>query len=245
MKSDARRILNKFKTAFLVMGITLAGSPAQGKTSENTSEEGHQTEFFVNNESERQTGVKEISLDELVDMSNSREGQNVVSYSTPQEEYAYQNNLVRHERLSRGLPHNSIYEGAYLQRSYHYGVSDKIVYLPKDMELNRYEIRRFNYNNAVELYRECRDVYNPRGKFVYGPGSQYGYGPKGPSVGDVVHEVGRTAREINHVTREIDHTVKEVKRTVREIKGIFNGGKKAPAPRSGSRTGMPRGRRDR
>lgn len=231
MKMDRSRILNKFKTALLVMGITLSGSPAQAKIAEKADNEGEKTEYYQENNRSRE-GAGEVSLDELVAMTNGRSSrgttQQVVRFSSPQEEYAYNNGLMRDSYLSHRLPPNSIYEGAYVRPSNDYRIPPSVVYLPKDMETNMGSTRTVNMDYARERCRNHEDMYNARGDYVYGPHSTYGYGYGGPTVGDVVHEVG-------DVVHEAGRTVQEVRRTVRIFKDIFNGGHHHNHPGRGGR----------
>ncbi|MBE6462605.1 MAG: hypothetical protein E7005_02470 [Alphaproteobacteria bacterium] len=233
MKMDRSRILNKFKTALLVMGVTLSGSPAQAKTAEKADSEGERTEYYQENNRPSEN-VSTISFEEAEAMYSGA-GQEYVRFASPQEEYAYNNNLRRDNHLSRMLPPNSIYEGAYVRPSNDYRIPPNVVYLPKDMEYNRGAIRTVNINYAREKCRKHKDMYDARGRFVYGPHSSYGYGYGGPTVGDVVHEVGDVVHEVGDVVHEAGRTVREVKRTVREIKEIFGGGRHHNHPGRGGR----------
>ena len=236
IKEEANRILNKFKTALLVMGV-LAGSPAQAKTAEKSDNEWGKTENYQDNNNRPHENAREVSLDELIAMTSG--SANVARYSSLQEEYVCENGLRYDAYLSSRLPSNSIYCGAYIKKSTDYRLPDKVVYLPKDMEYNRGAIRTIDVNIARECSAKHQDMYNPHGRYVYGPNSQYGYGyGQGvATVGGVVHEIGRIAHDVEHTVRDVEHTVRVLKR-------VFDGKDNAPkttAPRTTApRTIAPR-----
>ncbi len=205
--STRDKLANDMKTAAvaaLTLGATSFGAP-EASAAVSDAEMEAKTEF-----------VTDVTTSNIADDAIAFEQSEHPSYYPTADAYARANGLVRDARLSRGLtPPNrewSGYAGAYINYNVPSNSSDRVVFLPNDMQSDYNRIRSCRVVDAQIWQRDGSQTYfMPQHEYNYGHGhygdGHYGHGHYGHGgrAGETMRRIDEAAHGIGQVVDGLNH----------------------------------------